>query len=74
MVGIHGAQHLKAVHDRHVDIQQHQRDLPCFCLQQLQTPFAVLGFQNAVVLAQNAGKHHAVHHGIVHQQDHGLFP
>ena len=73
MVGIHGAQHLKAIHDRHVDIQQHQRDLPCFCLQQLQTPFAVLGFQNAVVLAQNAGQHHAVHHGIVHQQDDGLF-
>ena len=73
MVGVHGAQHLKAIHDRHVDIQQHQRDLPCFCLQQLQTPFAVLGFQNAVVPAQNAGQHHAVHHGIVHQQDDGLF-
>ena len=28
VVGVHGAQHLKAVHDRHIDIQQHQRDLP----------------------------------------------
>ena len=72
MVGVHGAQHLKAVHDRHIDIQQHQRDLPGLCPQQLQTLLAVPGFQNAVVLAQNAGKHHAVHHGIVHQQDDGL--
>ena len=73
VVGVHGAQHLKAVHDRHIDIQQHQRDLPRLFPQQLQTLFAVPGFQNAVVPAQNAGKHHAVHHGIVHQQDAGLF-
>ena len=73
VVGVHGAQHLKAVHDRHVDIQQHQRDLPRLCPQQIQTLFAVPGFQNTVVLAQNTGQHHAVHQGIIHQQDDGLF-
>ena len=74
MVGVHGAQHLKAVHDRHVDIQQHQRDLPGLCPQQIQTLLAVPRFQNAVVIPQNTGQHHAVHQRIVHQQDDGLFP
>ena len=69
VVGIHGPQHLKTVHERHIDIQQHQRNVSGFLLQFFHAFLSVLRFQNAVLLPQDLRQHHTVHFGVVHQQD-----
>lgn len=63
---VHLAQHRKAVHDRHDDVQQDQRNAGVVLLQHGQAFPAVRRLQNVVVAAQDLRQNGAVHLGVVH--------
>ena len=67
VVGIHGFQHFKAVHHGHIDIQQHQRNVPGLRLQCFQAFPSVFRFENVVTVPQDLCQHHAVHFRVVHK-------
>ena len=53
VVGVHRLEHLETVHDRHIDVQQHQRDVPGLRLHFFQAFLSVFCFKNAVIAAQD---------------------
>ena len=67
VVGIHGFQHFKAVHNGHIDVQQHQCNVSGFCLQFFHAFPSVFDFQNVVAVSQDLCQHHAVHCGVIHK-------
>ena len=69
VVAVHGSQHFKAVHHRHDDVQQNQRNAGAVLLQHGQAFRAVGGLQYIVVAAQNLRQNRAVHLGIINDQD-----
>ena len=66
VAAVHLAQHRKAVHDRHDDVQQDQRNAGAVLLQHGQAFPAVRRLQNVVVAAQDLRQNGAVHLGVVH--------
>ena len=69
VVGVHGLEHLEAIHDRHVDVQQYQCDVPGFGLQGIHTFPAIFCFQNTVVALQDFGQDEAVHFRVIHKKN-----
>ena len=67
VVGIHGFQHFKAVHNGHIDVQQHQCNVFGFCLQFFHAFPSVFCFQDMVTIPQDLCQHHAVHCGVIHK-------
>ena len=53
VVDVHSLEHLEAIHDRHVDVQQHQCDVPGLRLHFFQAFLSVFCFKNAVIAAQD---------------------
>ena len=51
VVGIHGFQHFKAVHNGHVDVQQHQCNVSGFCPQFFQAFLPIFCLQNMVAVS-----------------------
>ena len=66
-IALHHPQHIKAVHFRHDQVQQHQRDIGASA-QNFDRAQAVLGFQIFVALAQNLLEHGAVDLRVIHDQ------
>ena len=66
VAAVHLAQHRKAVHDWHDDVQQDQRNAGAVLLQHGQAFPAVRRLQNVVVAAQDFRQNGAVHLGVVH--------
>ena len=69
MAAVHRVQDLKAVHHRHDDVQQDQRNGGVVLVQHRQTFLPVGGLQNIVITAEDLGQNRAVHLGIVYDQD-----
>ena len=67
----HPGQNLKAIHIRHHDIQQHQRDPGAELFEQAHALGTVRGFQQLEIFAQDPGQDLAVHGGVVHDEDSG---
>ena len=53
VVDVHSLEHLETIHDRHVDVQQHQCDVPGLRLHFFQAFLSVFCFKNAVIAAQD---------------------
>ena len=51
VVGIHGFQHFKSVHNGHIDVQQNQCNVSGFLLQFFNAFFSVFCFQNVVTIS-----------------------
>ena len=66
-IALHHPQHIKAVHFRHDQVQQHQRDIGASA-QNFDRAQAVLGFQIFVALTQNLLEHGAVDLRVIHDQ------
>ena len=66
----HLLQHGIAVHHRHEQIEQHQRDPGAVALQRPQPLFAVGGLQDPVAVTQHLRQDLAVERRIIHDQDH----
>ena len=66
-IALHHPQHIKAVHFRHDQVQQHQRDIGASA-QNFDRAQAVLGFQIFVALTQNLLEHSAVDLRVIHDQ------
>ena len=67
-VAPHDPQHIKAVHFRHDQVQQHQRNI-CAPAQDLHCTHAVFRFQIFIAVAQNFFQQGAVDLRIIHDQD-----
>jgi len=67
VVGVHSLEHLETVHDRHIDVQQHQRDVPGLRPQFFHAFPSVFCFQDMVTIPQDLCQHHAVHCGVIHK-------
>ena len=73
MATVHRRQHLEAVHHRHQQIQQHQRNFIAARVQNVHALLPVRSFQNLVVVLQHFRQQRAVQLRVIHNQD-AFFP